>query len=389
MINTKVCIVGSGPAGIAASLFLSQRKIDHIILEKDVFPRHKVCGECYDGRVTRILDEIDSSIIPEMLQRNIIQHTYHYTLLREPGKVFNINAERNKKTPRIQTERWFFDDYLIKKARESAYLRFFDNRTVVSIEKKEDSFVVATRGGDLVVEASFLLMACGSDSRLTRNFLGDVRPQSPNHFIFERLYFQLKRPFPDRSVTIHYCVKPFVHALVVCPTPGNRVNIEIAIDRVSFQTNKPDLIATIRKFVQSGLVPSSVFEGAEEIYKPMGAAMTLHNPALSYTGERFIIVGDAAFCSNPLAGLGVGQAMTMGKQAALAIADCFEKNDFSKTRVAVYEQQIGKKFAKEMMQGKLITLLFRSPALMDKLFAAVTFSPAISRFLSRLVTRLF
>ena len=389
MLKTNVCIIGSGPAGITASLFLSQKQIPHIVVDKDIFPRHKVCGECYDGRVTRIINEIDPTLIPDMLEKNIIQHTFNYTLLRKPGKVFNIVSKSTKKTPRIQTERWYFDDYLLKVAKKSPYLQFYDNQTVVNVEKKEDGFLVSTRADELQIEASFLIMACGSDSRLSKNFLGDYRPSSPNQFIFERLYFQLQGPFPDKSVTIHYRIKPFAHAFVICPTPGNKVNIELAIDRVSYQKHKPDLAALIREFVSENLFSPEVFEGAEEIYKPMGATMTLHNPALSYTGERYIIIGDAAFSSNPLAGLGVGQSMTMGKMAALTIADCIESGAYDKGRFEVFERQIRKRFASEMMQGKIITNLFRSPKLMDSLFALATFSPWLSGKISKLLSRFF
>ncbi|MFX4447000.1 FAD-dependent monooxygenase, partial [Acinetobacter baumannii] len=50
MLKTKVCIVGSGPAGAVASLYLSKFNIPHILIERKKFPRDKVCGDCFDGR---------------------------------------------------------------------------------------------------------------------------------------------------------------------------------------------------------------------------------------------------------------------------------------------------------------------------------------------------
>jgi flavin-dependent dehydrogenase len=102
-----------------------------------------------------------------------------------------------------------------------------------------------------------------------------------------------------------------------------------------------------------------------------------------------LIIGDAAFCSNPLAGLGVGQAMTMGKIAALQVADCFENGVFNKNYEVDFDRTIRKRFSKEIQQGKFITFMFKSPFLMNKLFAIVTFSPRFSRYLTKLLSLFF
>jgi flavin-dependent dehydrogenase len=42
---TDVCIIGSGPAGAATSMMLSKLKVNHIIIDKETFPRDKICGD--------------------------------------------------------------------------------------------------------------------------------------------------------------------------------------------------------------------------------------------------------------------------------------------------------------------------------------------------------
>ena len=55
-IITPICIVGGGPAGLVASLNLSKNKIHHVLIDKFTFPRDKVCGENFDGRVKHVLN---------------------------------------------------------------------------------------------------------------------------------------------------------------------------------------------------------------------------------------------------------------------------------------------------------------------------------------------
>nr|MDQ3071862.1 FAD-dependent monooxygenase [Bacteroidota bacterium] len=53
-----VVIVGAGPAGIAASLFLRAERIPHLLIEKDVFPRDKICGDAVSGKALEAIAKL-------------------------------------------------------------------------------------------------------------------------------------------------------------------------------------------------------------------------------------------------------------------------------------------------------------------------------------------
>ena len=53
-----VAIVGAGPAGCAAALELARAGRSVIVLEKRLFPRHKVCGGCLSGWAVTQLREL-------------------------------------------------------------------------------------------------------------------------------------------------------------------------------------------------------------------------------------------------------------------------------------------------------------------------------------------
>ena len=48
-------IVGAGPAGISASMMLSKFKIDHILIDKENFPRDKTYG---DGLIMHVFEYV-------------------------------------------------------------------------------------------------------------------------------------------------------------------------------------------------------------------------------------------------------------------------------------------------------------------------------------------
>ena len=51
IIETDIVIIGAGPAGCSASLYLAQFGIPHVVVEKEVYPRDKVCGDALSGKV--------------------------------------------------------------------------------------------------------------------------------------------------------------------------------------------------------------------------------------------------------------------------------------------------------------------------------------------------
>ena len=68
MEKIDIVISGAGPAGATASAFLCKFKIPHILLDKAVFPRDKICGDALSGKVFPVLKKLDPGLISEMEQ---------------------------------------------------------------------------------------------------------------------------------------------------------------------------------------------------------------------------------------------------------------------------------------------------------------------------------
>ena len=106
-IITPICIIGGGPAGLLASLNLSKHKIHHVLVDKFAFPRDKVCGENFDGRVKHVFNRVNPGFFDELEQKGIIQFTHEFSIHLPKGEVpIHYNPEA---TPRILAKRIDFD----------------------------------------------------------------------------------------------------------------------------------------------------------------------------------------------------------------------------------------------------------------------------------------
>jgi geranylgeranyl reductase family protein len=106
--DTDVIVVGAGPAGSLAAYTLASQGIHVILLEKNLFPRYKVCG---GGLTHKILREIPFDLTP------VIESTIHsFRFSHKYGNVFT----RYSPGPLIYcTMRSELDEFLLQKAMDA------------------------------------------------------------------------------------------------------------------------------------------------------------------------------------------------------------------------------------------------------------------------------
>src|SRR5260370_37515212 len=59
MTNTDVAIIGAGPAGSTLAALLAGRGIDVTLIDRDLFPRDKLCGEFLSYDALPVLEHLD------------------------------------------------------------------------------------------------------------------------------------------------------------------------------------------------------------------------------------------------------------------------------------------------------------------------------------------
>jgi flavin-dependent dehydrogenase len=163
-------VVGAGPAGTSAAAVLAERGRSVLLLEKDLFPRHKVCGEFLSADALGSLERIGARQAVESATEERITNG---TLFLASGQAvaFTLPAAA------IGVSRFRLDDLLATCAREAgADVRF--NARVVSARRAGEMFHVrfTHRQVEREAESRVVIGAWGRwdtlDRSMERGFLG-------------------------------------------------------------------------------------------------------------------------------------------------------------------------------------------------------------------------
>lgn len=164
-------VVGAGPAGSAAATVLAGFGRRVLLLEKDAFPRHKVCGEFLSADALPSLERLGvRASVEGASEERMTSGSFHLPGGRDVS--FDLPA------PAIGISRFRLDDLLASRAREAGAHVTFSTRVVAAEPHGPEGFRVrfVREGTETEVESGAVIGAWGRwdalDRALERGFLG-------------------------------------------------------------------------------------------------------------------------------------------------------------------------------------------------------------------------
>src|ERR1039457_6016694 len=152
--DADVIIAGAGPAGSIAAFLLAKAGVSCNIIEKEIFPRYKVCG---GGLTHKILKEIPYSV------QDIIENSIHSVRFSHK---FQHPFTRTSPDPFIYcTMRSRLDAFMVDKAAEAGTKVSFGEQ-VTGLDQNKDGVVVITKKDRY--HAKILIEATGAGSVIAR-----------------------------------------------------------------------------------------------------------------------------------------------------------------------------------------------------------------------------
>ena len=361
MRTTEVCIIGAGPAGSMAALRLAREGIPFIILDKDVFPRGKICGDALSGKVPHIMRRLSDELYKNFLDRCHPLPSFGIRFVTPGDYTFDVpfihdyDPARHP-VPGFTVKREVLDNFMLDEVKKVGRGSLMTGCKVQSLERVDDGFLISTDNDQ--VSAAIVIDASGTISGFKTPY---VRPEPSPHktALAVRSYFEGVGALNEQNyIELYFLPEVLPGYIWVFPLPGGIANAGIGIRKDVVLKKRINLSTLFNKLIHEHPVLSAKFANARSLSKPAAYHLPLGWPHFRISGERYLLTGDAAHLVDPLTGEGVGNAMYSGFIAAEQVSDCIKASRYDTDFMKAYDERINRVLGPEMrLSGRLQKLL--------------------------------
>jgi menaquinone-9 beta-reductase len=354
-----VVIVGGGPAGSACAAFCARAGLRTLVLEREKFPREKVCGDCLNPSCWPVLERLGLAQRVRDLPHSKLD-SVEFIAVGGGNLIVDLPTGDDCE---LSVKRSLFDALLLKRAQDlDAHVR---EETTVAALAHDENWKIETAGGENF-SARILVGADGRNSTVAR--LCNLLPRPARERVALQAHVPLPRNFGSRIVL------QFLPEGYSGQAPVNETELNLCL------VGTPPTISRLRRWAEDHFEIT-----ADQSWRTITPLTRLPVPCAH---ENLFFIGDAARVVEPFTGEGIYYAMRSGEVAAIAISKIMRGEDQPATL---------REFARacaEMYRGRLwINRLARAAVLRPRLGSffvhAATIQPAMLRLLTRKIVSPF
>lgn len=359
--DCEILIVGAGPAGASAAAHLAAAGVHTLLVDAQVFPRDKVCGDFVGPAALRELHMLGITALPGYRQSNVVREASLYLdgrhLITHPVPQVDNLPPHGRVVPRKALDAWILD------AARRCGAEVIQGARVQGWSLEADGVRIELKQGDRVrhVRARLLVGADGSGSLVARQLRGQAAPDEDRIIALRAYYDGLDGP-ADRA-ELYFSGASFPGYYWLFPTGGGGANVGVGMVLDTLPRGELPLKALLLDLIANDRALRRRLGSATLTGRILGWPLTTYNPGLPITGERVLLVGDAAGLINPLNGEGIQYAMQSGRWAAETLLGCRAANDFSRVALAPYASRVERELRYDMALSRVIVQLIRNRSL--------------------------
>jgi flavin-dependent dehydrogenase len=364
MTRADLVVIGGGPAGAAIAALAVTRGAKTLLVEKERFPRDKVCGEFLSAEGCAVLARF--GLLPILAENGAMPMD---ACLLADGKGRSATAPLPDLPHAGRTglgiSRKVLDELLLNHAASRGVT--VRERTVAVRPLLDDGLVtgIVTResggtGGDEAIGASLVLAADGRRSMLQRALLpgiGDPLTTSP------RSWFGFKAHFPDRTGGLSRRIELYVFDggyAGLAPVEGGRLNLALIarVDALNACGNSPLRLFDERMLANPLLRERLANDRPCSPWKTTGP-LRFNVRAPSSHGAMFL--GDAAGTIDPFSGEGMTNALKGAELALPFVIDALAAGRLTPAAARAWSYAWRGSFAPVTRRARLIGRIFQHP----------------------------
>lgn len=332
-IERDVIVIGAGPAGSICASYLAKAGVDVLLLDKEVFPRDKTCGDMITETVANHVARLEAADKLDKMSVFVNQ----LLIVGSNGNEVLVPFEC------YGTKRRDFDMLMLETAISWGAEFRPACRAVGLIREKGSICGVRVRSGGVESElrAKVVVGADGALSLIAKE-AGLMKEEPASMSIGMSAYFEGVRfdrnialgqysaygaVFFDKRVTPGYCwVLPSGDGGVL----RGHCNVGLVVDYADgSRPGHEDLEERMRSWIEGSTRASTLLGAASQITPWRKGKLTYLTQNMDKTADGLILIGDAASVMQPLRGDGLAAAADSARAAADAVWEALKEKDFS------------------------------------------------------------
>ena len=344
-----VVVCGAGPAGAAASLFLSQKGIPHLLFDQAIFPRSKVCGDGITPVCTTILEQVIPDIKKEFSERGKakkISSFRVYGLNHKYAEMQTSDFVPEDKNLLFTISRFVFDDYLVKKCIEKKEATFWENTKLLSYSMEADGVQInLQKDSNTLTICCKIIIAADGDRSIFRKKIYSNAIDRKQMVAAIRAYYKNVTPVSNNDLYEIFALEEVMPGYFwIFPMADGTHNVGLGITSDVIQAKKLNLRKLQEELIAKHPLLKDRFAKAERLHSIEGSGLPIMmEPEPKLSDDRILLTGDAASLADPISGEGIGPGLISGKYAAYTAADAIAANDFSAVFLKKYDSIIHQK----------------------------------------------
>ena len=354
--DSEVLIIGGGLAGLTSAIHLTKKGCKVIIIEKNSYPKHKVCGEYISNEVLPYFKWLNVDI--EELKPT---HIKSLQFSSESGRTIETKLPLGG----FGISRYTLDHALFLKALSQNCVIIEDQ--VNNVHFKDDLFKIQLASGKTLT-SKVVLGGFGKRSNLDVKMKRGFIEQTPPWLAVKSHY---KGNFPDDVVGLHnfkggYCG--------VSKVESNVLNVCYLTSFKSFKKYK-NIEEFQEKVVAQNPHLKNILENATSVFeKPLTISQICFEKKKNVE-DHILMMGDTAGLIHPLCGNGMAMAIHSAKLASEQTID-FLKNQTSRQEMEKnYSLNWNKNFKQRLWYGRILGMILEHSKLSEVLTNLTTHLP--------------
>lgn len=354
--DSQILIIGGGLAGLTSAIHLSKLRFSVILIEKNEYPKHKVCGEYISNEVLPYFKWLDIDI--ECLKPTHITDLHFSS---ESGKLIKSKLPLGG----FGISRYTLDFALYQKA-------LSQNCEIIheQVDKLQfnNEFFEVTLSNGTVLKSNVVLGSFGKrsnlDVQMKRSFLNKKSP-----WLGVKSHY--KGEFPNDLVGLHnfkggYCG--------VSKVENDEINICYLTDFKSFKEHK-NIEEFQQKVVSGNPHLKEILKNSVQIFdKPLTISQVCFEKKKNVE-NHILMLGDSAGLIHPLCGNGMAMAIHSAKLASEQVQNYLAGKNSRLEMEENYNKNWNLNFKKRLRYGRFLGKIFENSALSETLTKLITSFP--------------